>query len=72
MEAFNILRGAGAITEKEGEKGTAAIMRMNKASNEKEYIAAGRELQEILRAGKERSQAKAGGAPTLPPGFTPD
>jgi hypothetical protein len=60
LEAFNILRGAGAITEKEGEKGTAAIMRMNKATSEKEYVAAGRELQEVLRAGKERSQAKAG------------
>jgi hypothetical protein len=68
LEAFNILRGAGAITEKEGEKGTAAIMRMNKASNEKEYIAAGRELQGILRAGKERSQAKAGGASAAPSG----
>ena len=64
LEAFNILRGAGAITEKEGEKGTAAIMRMNKAISEKEYITAGRELQEVLRAGKERSQAKAGGAPS--------
>jgi hypothetical protein len=64
LEAFNVLRGAGAITEKEGEKGTAAIMRMNKATSEKEYIAAGRELQEVLRAGKERSQAKAGGAPS--------
>jgi hypothetical protein len=64
LEAFNILRGAGAITEKEGEKGTAAIMRMNKATSEKEYIAAGRELQEVLRAGKQRSQAKAGGVPS--------
>jgi hypothetical protein len=68
LEAFNILRGAGAITEKEGEKGTAAIMRMNKAASEKEYIAAGRELQEVLRAGKERSQAKAGGASAAPSG----
>jgi hypothetical protein len=68
LEAFNILRGAGAITEKEGEKGTAAIMRMNKATSEKEYIAAGRELQEVLRAGKERSRAKAGGASAAPSG----
>jgi hypothetical protein len=68
LEAFNVLRGAGAITEKEGEKGTAAIMRMNKATSEKEYIAAGRELQEVLRAGKQRSQAKAGGASAAPSG----
>jgi hypothetical protein len=60
LEAFQTLKGGGAITEKEGEKGTAAIMRMNKASNEKEYVAAARELQGILRTGMDRSQAKAG------------
>jgi hypothetical protein len=60
LEAFQTLKGGGAITEKEGEKGTAAIMRMNKASNEKEYTAAARELQTVLRSGMERAQAKAG------------
>jgi hypothetical protein len=60
LEAFQTLKGGGAITEKEGEKGTAAIMRMNKASNEKEYIAAARELQEVLRSGMDRAKAKAG------------
>jgi hypothetical protein len=61
LEAFNALKGGGSITEKEGEKGTAAIMRMNKASNEREYIAAARELQDIMRKGVERAKAKAGG-----------
>jgi hypothetical protein len=60
LEAFQTLKGGGAITEKEGEKGTAAIMRMNKASNEKEYTAAARELQEVLRTGMDRARAKAG------------
>jgi hypothetical protein len=60
LEAFQTLKGGGAITEKEGEKGTAAIMRMNKASNEKEYVAAARELQTVLRTGMDRAQAKAG------------
>jgi hypothetical protein len=60
LEAFQALKGGGAITEKEGEKGTAAIMRMNKASNEKEYIAAARELQTVLRTGLERARTKAG------------
>jgi hypothetical protein len=67
LEAFNALKGGGSITEKEGEKGTQAIMRMNKASNEKEYIAAGRELQGILRAGRDRARAKAGGGATAAP-----
>ena len=60
LEAFNALKGGGSITEKEGEKATAAIMRMNKASKESEYIAAARELQGILRTGMDRSRARAG------------
>lgn len=60
LEAFNSLKGGGSITEKEGEKGTAAIMRMNKASNEKEYVTAARELQDVLRSGMERAKSKAG------------
>ena len=68
LEAFQALKGGGAITEKEGEKGTAAIMRMNKASNEKEYVAAARELQGVLRTGMERARAKAGNpAPSATP-----
>jgi CRISPR/Cas system-associated endoribonuclease Cas2 len=66
LEAFNALKGGGSITEKEGEKGTAAIMRMNKASSEKEYVAAARELQDIMRKGVERARAKAGGATAVP------
>jgi hypothetical protein len=61
LEAFNALKGGGSITEKEGEKGTQAIMRMNKASSEREYITAARELQDILRAGRDRARVKAGG-----------
>lgn len=66
LEAFQALKGGGSITEKEGEKGTAAIMRMNKASSEKEYVAAARELQDILGKGVERARAKAGGATAVP------
>jgi len=67
LEAFNALKGGGSITEKEGEKGTQAIMRMNKASSEREYVAAARELQGILRAGRDRARTKAGGGATAAP-----
>lgn len=60
LEAFETLKGGGSITEKEGEKGAAAIMRMNKASSKEEYIIAARELQDVLRAGIEVKAAKAG------------
>jgi len=74
LEAFNTLRGGGAITEKEGEKGTLAIMRMNKASSEKEYMEAARDLQNVLRTGVNTMRAKAGqpsgGGGTAPPAAT--
>lgn len=72
LEAFNALKGGGSITEKEGEKATAAIMRMNKASNEKEYISAARELQDIMRRGVDRARAKAGQtSPVVTPSAAP-
>jgi hypothetical protein len=67
LEAFEALRGGGAITEIEGAKGTQAIMRMNKAQSEREYMKAARELQDIVRKGVEKARAKAGvEAPAAP------
>ena len=63
LEAFESLRGGGAITEIEGAKGQQAISRMNKAQSEVEYIKAARELQEVVRKGVERARKKAGVAP---------
>jgi hypothetical protein len=60
LEAFESLRGGGAITEVEGAKGQQAISRMNKAQSEVEYIKAARELQDVVRAGVERARKKAG------------
>jgi len=76
LEAFETLKGGGSITEKEGEKGAAAIMRMNKASSKEEYIIAARELQDVLRAGIKTKTAKAGitnsgGAPNANAGIAP-
>lgn len=64
LDAFQTLKGGGQITEKEGEKATAAISRMNKASSEVEYIKAARELQDVLRSGVKKAKEKAtrGGA----------
>lgn len=68
LEAFESLRGGGAITEIEGAKGQQAISRMNKAQSEVEYIKAARELQDVVRKGVERARAKAGqsGAASAP------
>ena len=66
LEAFESLRGGGAITEVEGAKGQQAISRMNKAQSEVEYIKAARELQEVVRAGVERARKKAGVSAAAP------
>jgi hypothetical protein len=62
LEAFESLKGGGAITETEGTKATSAINRMSTAQSEKEFMAAARDLQEVVRKGVVNAQRKAGGA----------
>ena len=68
LDAFEALKGGGAITEKEGEKATAARTRMDLAQSESEYMAAAREYQGVLKRGvenaKTRIQRSGGTAPT--------
>jgi hypothetical protein len=69
LEAFESLKGGGAITQIEGEKATDAINRMSIATSEDEYIRAALDLQDVVRAGVARAQARAaqsGGAPVAP------
>lgn len=62
LEAFESLKGGGAITEKEGAKATDAINRMSISTDEKEFMSAARDLQDVIRKGVENAQRKAGGA----------
>jgi hypothetical protein len=68
LDAFEALKGGGAITEKEGEKATAARTRMDLAQSETEYMAAAREYQGVLKRGVENARARiqrsGGTAPT--------
>lgn len=70
LEAFESLKGGGAITEKEGQKGTDAINRMSVSTDEKEFIRAAMDLQDVIRKGVENAQKRAartgGAAPTAP------
>ena len=68
LEAFESLKGGGAITEKEGQKGTEAINRMSTSTDEKEFIRAAMDLQDVIRTGVKNAQSRAsraggGGAP---------
>jgi hypothetical protein len=69
LEAFESLKGGGAITEKEGAKATDAINRMSISTDEKEFMSAARDLQEVVRKGVANAQSRAsrsGGAPSTP------
>lgn len=66
LDAFNALRGAGAITEKEGAKATAARTRMSLAQNETEFVKAAREYQDVIRKGVENARLKTGGGAPVP------
>lgn len=70
LEAFESLKGGGAITEKEGQKGTDAINRMSTSTDEKEFIRAALDLQDVIRKGVQNAQtraARAGGAAPAAP-----
>ena len=70
LEAFESLKGGGAITEKEGQKGTDAINRMSTSTDEKEFIRAAMDLQDVIRKGVQNAQtraARAGGATPAAP-----
>lgn len=64
LEAFQMLKGGGQITEVEGQKATQAINRMNTSSSEKEFLDAAEDLRRIVKAGVERARRmSAGGVP---------
>lgn len=61
LEAFQSLKGGGAITEIEGVKATQAISRLKTAQSEKEFKEAIGELKTIVEQGLRRAQQKAKG-----------
>lgn len=61
LDAFDQLRGAGAITEQEGKAATEAAARLDQAQSDEEYVKALLELQTILRYGRANALKKASG-----------
>ena len=60
LEAFDSLKGGGAISEREGEAATAAIARLDRAQSTEAYQAALAELKGILQTGLDNMRKKAG------------
>lgn len=61
LEAFNSLKGGGAITEMEGKKATDAIARLDRTQSETGFLKALDDLEAVIRSGVARAQKKAGG-----------
>lgn len=62
LQAFQSLKGGGAITEVEGTKATQAIARLERAQSEKEFLQSLQDLRGIVANGVERARKKAGAA----------
>ncbi|MCA2910124.1 MAG: hypothetical protein IM328_12350 [Microcystis sp. M034S1] len=69
LQAFESLKGGGAITEVEGKKATDAIARMDAAGSEAEFTKAAREFQSVIRQGVARAK-NAQGVQTIQPAQT--
>lgn len=60
LEAFSSLKGAGAITDREGQAATDAIARLSQRQTKEGYTAALNDLERVIQAGVQRQQQKAG------------
>jgi len=77
IQAFQDLKGGGAVSETEGEKATTARTRMSEAQSVKEFQAAAQEYIDVMEAGAKSAKRKAGvkvedepPKPTDPPSAT--
>jgi hypothetical protein len=60
LESVQRMRGTGAITEIEGTKATAALLRASKAQTPDAFRSAMSEFRDIIQTGMDNSSAKAG------------
>lgn len=59
LEAFNSLRGAGAITVAEGEKATQSLSRLDRAQSPEDFDAALKDLEDVVRRGLATAKSNA-------------
>ena len=71
LQAFNSLRGGGQITESEGSKATAALLRAQYAQSEVEFKEAVQEYIGYIKTGLERLQKKSNLRTSDVPAFAP-
>lgn len=66
LEAFESLKGGGAITEIEGTKAEQAMARLQRTQSEEAFKTALNELIDILNIGMGRARSRAGQPPEAP------
>ena len=59
LQAFQSLKGGGAITEIEGKKAEQAIARLNRAQSTEQFVSSLNDLKAIISTGKERATKRA-------------
>lgn len=67
LEAFSILKGAGAITEQEGIKATQAYARLQRTQSPEAFTASLNEFADIVRLGMKRAQDQKLALPQIAP-----
>lgn len=63
LQAFNSLRGGGAITDAEGAKATQALSRLDRAQRQEDFDAALTDLEGIINMGVQRARGAAKTSP---------
>jgi len=63
LQAIENLRGMGALSNLEGETATKAIQRMSTSQSEREFRAAAKDFQDIIKRGIDRNRVKLGQQP---------
>ncbi|MBR1122103.1 hypothetical protein JQ628_11305 [Bradyrhizobium lablabi] len=74
LQAYNLLKGGGAITDIEGKKAEAAMARLDRAQSEEVFKQALQDFRDAIESGVNKLKAKAGGgsaAPATPAAATP-
>jgi hypothetical protein len=61
-DAVEVMRGLGALTDREGPKVTAARARLKTAKSEEDFKSALKDVREVFMTGIENMRTKAGGA----------
>ena len=60
LEAYNILKGGGQITEVEGTKAEKAMVRLNTAQKDEDFVAALNDFKDAVTLGIQKLEADAG------------